>query len=104
MFAGTALSRDTFKVTMRVDISWKGPRTAEIVLGTGSQRAADGSLSWLSEVFGFETGKSYLVWLHGKGPEFVASACSRTASLPFAEKEFAKLDQLAKRQVIEPVR
>lgn len=104
VFAGRVIAMDRFKVTMRVDISWKGPSASEIVLGTGAHANSDGTVSFMGEDFSFEAGKSYLVWLYGNGPQFVASGCSRTAQLPFAAREFSKLDRLAKRQVITPVR
>lgn len=59
-------------VKFRVEKSWKGQPTSEVIVRTAGNSAACG--------FAFKTGKRYLVYAHSNGNGLRTSICSRTAA------------------------
>lgn len=73
------------KVTLQVDRSWKGASCGEVTLET----AADGATCG----FGFEEGKTYLVYAAGEEGGLTTNLCTRTRSIDQAEEDLEKLGE-----------
>jgi len=71
------------KVHFQVVRSFKGPSQESLTASTANSSAACG--------YGFEEGKSYLVYASQEGEALVVSLCSRTAPLESATEDLNKL-------------
>lgn len=85
---GIARSGRMLEVTIQVDRAWKGAPCGELTLET----AADGATCG----FGFEEGKSYLVYAAEEGG-LTTNLCTRTRSIDQAEEDLAALGEPEKR-------
>jgi hypothetical protein len=93
IFSGEVLSvtpTDEFTVTVKIKIekSWKGRFSKEIILTTGKDSAMCG--------YSFEIGNKYLVYAYGPKNKLTTGLCSRTGVLSQSE-DLKYLDQLKKR-------
>lgn len=89
VFSGRVLSvtpgKNGLDVEIQVDRSWKQARCGTVVVQTASDSAACG--------FGFEVGKSYLVYADIEKGKLTTSLCSRTRAIEDAGEDLAALGE-----------
>lgn len=77
-------------VTMRVGKSWKGKLAKEITITTAANSAMCG--------YGFEAGKTYLVYAFGANDSLMTTICSRT-KLSSNTQDITHLNKLKRQKV-----
>lgn len=90
VFSGRVLSvtpgkNGSLDVEIQVDRSWKNARCGTVVVQTASESAACG--------FGFEVGKSYLVYADIQKGKLSTTLCSRTRAIEDAGEDLAALGE-----------
>lgn len=75
---------------------WKGAGTHEVIITTSDTRMPDGSESVSDCEFGFEKGKTYLVYANADGGYLYSGACTRSAELSSAHGDVKKLNAILK--------
>lgn len=88
---GRPFDFETQVVKFEVDSWWKTELPPIFFLATDTTKNADGTGGSSSCDYGFEIGKSYLVYARGKGRETRNMACSRTTQLDRAKDDLKKL-------------
>jgi hypothetical protein len=97
IFSGEVTSitpKSEYEVTVKIKVekSWKGTFSKEVAITTNKNSAMCG--------YGFEVGKTYLVYAYGAKDDLSTTNCSRTKL--FSNKEDIKyLDKLKKRVKIK---
>jgi hypothetical protein len=86
----TPSSEQQVTVKLKVGKSWKGKPAEEITLTTASNSAMCG--------YGFEAGKTYLVYANGEADALMVSICSRT-KLATYKQDIKYLNKLKRQKV-----
>jgi hypothetical protein len=94
VFTGEVVFRDMLTVKFKVNKIWKGEASDEIAMLTGTKENGDGTFTSSSCDYNFSKGQKYLVYAYGLPGEMKTHACSRTASIKYAEKEMQGLDEI----------
>lgn len=84
---GRPLDFETQVVKFEVQGWWKTELPPIFYLATDTTKNSDGTASSSSCDYGFEIGRSYMVYASGKGRETRNIACSRTAPLSRAQDD-----------------
>jgi hypothetical protein len=88
---------DGYKVLVlkfEVKTWWKGAGTREVIITTSDTKMPDGSESISDCEFGFEKGKTYLVYANADAGQLYSGACTRTAELGSAHSDVRKLNAI----------
>lgn len=89
VFSGTVLSvtpgKNGLDVEIQVDRSWKKARCGTVVVQTPSDSAMCG--------YGFEVGKSYLIYADMQKGKLSTNLCSRTRTIEEAGEDLAALGE-----------
>lgn len=91
--SGSVGEAQVLVIKFKVERSWKGVRSEEVVLYTSVTKASNGLISSHGEDFSFHQGESYLVYSYGPPDKLRTNACARTSKLSQAGEDLRELGE-----------